>query len=85
MLELDLYGSAGHDGNFPLFFVKTANYLATKIATVLRKLDRIGGFSMCWKVGNVTPVPKAGSANSHLSGYRHIIITPSCLKFLSAC
>ena len=92
MLELDPYGGAGPDGIFPLFFVKTANYLAPKISTVLRKLVRIGGFSMCWRVGNITPVPKSGSANSCPSDYRPITITPvlskvfeRLLKFLSAC
>ena len=85
MLELDPYGGAGPDGIFPLFFAKTANYLATKISTVLHKLLRIGGFSMCWRAGNITPVPKSSSANSCPSDYRPITITPSCLKFLSTC
>ena len=76
LLELDLYGGTGPDGIFPLFFVKTANYLAPKISTVLCKLVRIGGFSMCWRVGNITPVPKSGSANSCPSDYRLITITP---------
>ena len=49
LLELDPYGGAGPDGIFPTFFIKTANYLAPKIYTVLRKLVRIGGFSMCWR------------------------------------
>ena len=31
---------------------------------------------MCWRVGNVTPVPKSGSANSCPSDYRPITITP---------
>ena len=64
LLELDPYGGAGLDGIFPLFFIKTANYLAPKISTVFCKLVRIGGFSMCWRVGNITPVPKSGGANS---------------------
>ena len=80
LLELDPYGSAGPDGIFPLFFIKTANYLAPKISTVLRKLVRIGGFSMCWRVGNITPVPKSGSANSCPSDYRPITITPVLSK-----
>ena len=85
LLELDPYGGVGPDGIFPLFFIKTASYSAAKISTVLHKLVRIEGFSMCWKVGNITPVPKSGSANSCPSDYRPITITPSCLKFLSAC
>ena len=31
---------------------------------------------MCWRVGNITPVPKSGSANSCPSDYRPITITP---------
>ena len=80
LLELDPYGGAGPDGIFPLFFIKTANYLAPKISTILRKLVRIGGFSMCWRVGNITPVPKSGSANSCPSDYRPITITPVLSK-----
>ena len=81
LLKLDPYGGAGPAGIFPLFFIKTANYLAT----VLRKLVRVGGFSMCWRVGNITLVPKSDSANSYPSDYRPITITPSCLKFLRDC
>ena len=74
LLELDPYGGAGPDGIFSLFFIKTVNYLAPKISTVLRKLVRIGGFSMCWRVGNITPVSKSGSANSCPSDCRLITI-----------
>ena len=70
-----LLDCAGPDGIFPLFFVKTANYLAPKISTALHKLVRIGGFSICWRVGNITPVPKSGSANSCPSDYHPITIT----------
>ena len=80
LLELDPYGGAGPDGIFPRFFIKTANYLTAKISTVLRKLVRIGGFSMCWRVGNITPVPKSGGANSCPSDYRPITITPVLSK-----
>ena len=47
LLELYPYGGAGPDDIFPLFFIKTVNYLTQKISTVLHKLARIGGFSMC--------------------------------------
>ena len=80
LLEHDPYGGTGPDGIFPLYFVKTVNYLAPKISTVLRKLVRIGGFSMCWRVGNITPVPKSGSVNSCPSDYRPITITPVLSK-----
>ena len=61
-------------------FLSTADYLAPKISTALRKLVRIGGFSTCWKVGNITPVPKSDSANSSPSNYRPITITPVLSK-----
>ena len=80
LLEPDPYGGAGTDGIFPLFFIKTANYLAPKISTLLRKLVRIGGFNMCWRVGNITPVPKSGSANSCPSDYLPTTITPVLSK-----
>ena len=35
---------------------------------------------MCWRVGNVTPVPKSGSANSCPSDYCPITITPVLSK-----
>ena len=47
LLEFDPYSGAGPDSIFPLFFIKTTNYLAPKNSTVLCKLVRIGGFSMC--------------------------------------
>ena len=80
LLELDPSGGAGPDDIFPLFFVKTANYLAPKVSIVLRKLVRIGGFSMCWRIANITPVPKSGSTNSCPSDYRPITITPVLFK-----
>ena len=80
LLEHDAYGGAGPDGIFPLFFVKAATYLAPKISTVLCKLVRIRGFNMCWRVGNITPVPKSGSSNSCPSDYRPITITPVLSK-----
>ena len=80
MLELDPYGGTGPDGIFLLFFVKTANYLAPKISTVLCKLVRIGGFSMCWRVGNITQVPKSSRANSCPSDYHPITINPVLSK-----
>ena len=81
LLELDHYGGAGPDDIFPLFFVKTAYYLAPKFSTVLHKLVRIGGFSMCWRIGNITPVPKSGSVNS-CPDYHPITITPVLSKVL---
>ena len=46
MLDLDPYGGSGPDGIFPLFFIKTAHFLAPKIAVIFRKLTRVGKFSL---------------------------------------
>ena len=35
---------------------------------------------MCWRVGNITPVPKSSSANSCPSDYHPITITPVLSK-----
>ena len=75
LLELDPYTGTEPDGIFPLFFVKTANYLAPKISTVLRKLVRIEGFTMCWRVGNIIRVSKSGCTNSCPAYYHPILIT----------
>ena len=80
LLELDPYCGARPDGIFPLFFIETANYLAPKISSVLLKLVRVGGFSMCWRVGNIILVPTSGSVNSCPSDYRPITITPLLSK-----
>ena len=74
LLVLDPYGSAGPDA----FFL--CSLLAPKISTVLPKLVRTGGFSMCWRVGNITPVSKSGCTNSCPSDYRPITITPVLSK-----
>ena len=39
---------------------------------------------MCWRVGNITPVPKSGSANSCPSDYCPITITLVLSEFLRA-
>ena len=80
LLEFDTYVGAGPDSNFPLFFVKTANYLAPEISAVLHKLVRIRSFIMCWKVGNITLVLKCDSANSCPCNYCPITITPVLSK-----
>ena len=35
---------------------------------------------MCWRIGNITPVPESGSANSCPFDYRPITITPVLSK-----
>ena len=80
MLNLDPYGGLGPDGIFPLFFIKTAVFLAPKIAVVFRKLTREGKFSMFWRTANITPTSKLVTAGSCPSDYRPISITPILSK-----
>ena len=80
MLNLDPYGGSGPDGIFPLFFIKTAHFLAPKIAVIFRKLARAGRFSLFWRTGNITPTSKSATAGSCPSDYRPISITPILSK-----
>ena len=56
-------------------FIKTAGYLAPKISTVSRRLVRVGGFGICWRVGNITSVSNSGSVNYCRYDYRPVTIT----------
>lgn len=80
MLDLDPYGGLGPDGILPIFFIKTAHYLAPKIATVFRKLTREGKFSLFWRSANITAISKLATAGSSPSDYRPISITPILSK-----
>ena len=80
MLNLDPYGGSGPDGIFPLFFIKTADILAPKIAVIFRKMTRAGKFSLLWRMGNITPTSKSVTAGSCPSDYRPISITPILSK-----
>ena len=80
MLNLDPYGGSGPDGMFPLFFIKTAHFLAPKIAVVFRKLTREGKFSLFWRIANITPTSKSVTAGSCPSDYHPISITPILSK-----
>ena len=55
LIKLDPYGGAEPCGNFSIF-INTADYLAPKISVVFYRLVRVGGFNICWRVGNITPV-----------------------------
>ena len=57
LLDLDQAGSVDPDGLFPLFFIKTADLLATKLGVIFRILIRKGSFPVCWRTGNVTALP----------------------------
>ena len=75
LLDLDSYGGADPLGMFPLFLKKTAMVLGPRLAVVFRRLLRLGSFPVCWRVGNVTPIPK-GPPSSSASYYRPISLTP---------
>ena len=66
-------------GIFPLFLKRTAEVLALRIAVVFRRLLRLGSFPVCWRVANVTPIPK-GPPSSSASNYRPISLTPIVSK-----
>ena len=66
-------------GMFPLFLKKTAVVLAPCLAVVFRWLLRLGSFPVCWRVTNVTPIPKGPPSSSALNR-RPISLTPILSK-----
>ena len=58
---------------------RTAEVLATRLSVVFRRLLHVGSFPACWRVANVTPVPK-GPPSSSVANYRPISITPILSK-----
>ena len=46
---------------------------------LFRRLVHVGSFPACWRVANVTPIPK-GPPSSSVSNYRPISITPILSK-----
>ena len=63
-----------------LFFLKrTAEVLDPRLAVVFHRLLRLGSFPVCWRVANVTPIPK-GPPSSSVSNYRPISLTPTQSK-----
>ena len=73
------YGGTDPLGMFPLFLKKTAEVLAPHLAVVFRRLLRLGSFTVCWRVANVTPIPK-GPPSSSASNYRPISLIPILSK-----
>ena len=71
LLDLDSYGGTDPLGTFPLFLKKTAVVLGPRLAVVFQRLLRFGSFPVCWRVANVTPIPK-GPPSSSASNYRPI-------------
>ena len=58
LLVLDSYDGTDPLGSFPLFLKKTAEVLAPRLAVISRRLLRLGSFSVCWRVTNITTIPK---------------------------
>ena len=78
-LDLDSYGGTDPLVMFPLFLMKTAVVLAPRLAVVSLRLLCLGSFHVCWRVANVTSIPK-GPPSSSASNYRQISFTPILSK-----
>ena len=76
---LDPHGGTDPIGMFPLFLKETSRVLAPKLSAVFRRLLRSGSFPVCWRVANITSIPK-GSPSPNVSNYRPISITPILSK-----
>ena len=66
-------------GMFPLFFKRAADVLAPRLGVVFQRLLRMGRSPACWRLANVTPIPK-GPLSSSVANYRPISITPILSK-----
>ena len=71
LLDLDSYGGTDPLGIFPLFLKKTALVLAPHLVVVFQRLLHLCSFPVCWRLANVTPIPK-GPPYSSASNYRPI-------------
>ena len=79
LLDVNSYGGTDPLGMFTLFWKKTAVVLAPCLAVVFWWLLRLGSFPVCWRVANVTPIPKSPPSSS-ASNYRPISLTPILSK-----
>jgi hypothetical protein len=77
--ELDSYGGVDPVGAFPLFYKKVADILAPRLSRIYRSLLRVGSFPECWRVANITAIPKGG-CSADVRDYRPISITPILSK-----
>ena len=64
LLDLEPYGGTDPLGMFPLFLKKTAEVLAPRLAVVFPRFLRLGSFPVCWRVANLTPIPKGPPSSS---------------------
>ena len=79
LLDLDEYGGVDPVGVFPQFFKKVADVISPRLARLFRILLRSGSFPKCWRVANVTAIPKIGNSPD-VKDYRPISITPILSK-----
>ena len=79
LLDVDSYGGTDPLGMLPLFLTKTAEILASRLAVVFWRLLRLGSFPVCWRVANVTQIPK-GPPSSSVFNYRQLSLTPIMSK-----
>ena len=79
LLDLDSYGGTDPLSMFPLFLKRTAGVLAPHLAVIFWQLLRLGCFPVCFRVANVTPIPKCPPYSS-ASNYRPISVTPLLSK-----
>ena len=82
LLYLDSYVGTDPLGMFPLILKKTAEVLASHLAVVFQWLLRLGSFPFCWRVANVTLIPK-GLPSSSASNYRPISFNMNTPRFLN--
>ena len=61
LLDLDSYGDTDPLGMFPPFLKWTTDVLGPRLTVVFRRLLRLGSFSVCWRVANVTPILKGST------------------------
>ena len=83
LLNLDSDGVTDPLGIFPLFFKRTTDVLAPRLAVVFRRLLRLGSFPVRWRVANVFPIPKC-SPSSSVANYRPITLPPILSKVLES-
>ena len=84
LLDHDSYGGTDPWVLHPLFLRRTNDVLSPRLAVVFLRLLRLGSFPVCWRVANVTPIPK-GTPASSVVNYRPIL-TPMyiyCPRVLS--
>ena len=69
LLDLDSCGGTELLGMFPLFLKRTADVMDPRQSVVFRRLVRLGSFRACWRLANVTLIPK-GPLSSSVANYR---------------